>query len=476
MRKAEPDLAGRLDRERERVFELLGRRNAARAVERTAALIVVAGLILDHYDTAKRRRGLLDFDDLVERTRTLLTRSDAAWVLYKLDRGIDHILVDEAQDTSPAQWEILQAISADFFAGAGRPGPVRTFFAVGDEKQSIYSFQGARPDMFAAMKAHFGRRARAAEHDFADVQLLLSFRSARAVLDTVDRIFSRPAHAAGLTADAAGPPPHEALKTLPGLVEIWPLVTAAPAEEPRDWRLPVDVVDPGEPPVVLARRIAEAIHRWTQPGSTEAIVENGRHRPMRPGDVMILVRSRSALFDALIRALKDRHVAVAGADRLALTEHIGVMDLMAAGRAALCPEDDYALACVLKSPLIGLDDDDLMRLAPAAPRQLDASAGPLGRGAASPGRRDAAGLAAPGRRPHPVRLLHQDSVGRRWPAGSLGTPRSRSRRCARRVPEPDAGRTSARARHRSWPSWPGSRAPACRSSATWRRPATRCGS
>ena len=339
LRQSEPELCRMLDEERERIAALALRLKAAKMVERTAALISIVGSILDHYDTLKRRRGLLDFEDLVERTRTLLERSDAAWVLYKLDSGIDHILIDEAQDTSPAQWEILRAISADFFAGEGRSRALRTFFAVGDEKQSIYSFQGARPDMFAAMKSHFGKSASSAELAFADISLLLSFRSAGAILRAVDRVFAHLPNARGLTGDAAGPPPHEPLKQIPGLVEIWPAVTANVLEEPRDWRLPVDVVDPSEPAVVLARRIAEAIGRWTAPGSRETVQDNETRlrRPVRAGDVMILVRSRGAFFEAMIRALKERGIPVAGADRLSLTEHIGVMDLMAAGRAAPLP-------------------------------------------------------------------------------------------------------------------------------------------
>ncbi len=370
-RAKNPDLAQALDDERERVAGLLGRLKAARLVGRTVALVAVAAAVLAHFDTLKRRRGLLDFDDLIERTRTLLKRSDAAWVLYKLDSGIDHILVDEAQDTSPAQWEILSAISDDFFAGAGRSSALRTFFAVGDEKQSIYSFQGARPDMFAAMKRHFSMAATDAQRRFEDVKLLLSFRSARAILSAVDRVFAHPPNAEGLSGDADTPQPHEALRRFPGLVEIWPPVFVTSIEEPRDWRLPVDVVDPGQPPVVLARRIADAIARWTGPGSTETVAEgDGGRRPMRPGDVMILVRARGPIFEALIRALKERKVPVAGADRLALTQHIAVMDLMAAGRAALNPDDDFTLACVLKSPLIGLDDDDLIRLAPGRKESL----------------------------------------------------------------------------------------------------------
>ncbi|WP_245500996.1 double-strand break repair helicase AddA [Lichenibacterium minor] len=364
LRKKEPALCETLDAEGRRLVGLLGRRKSAETAERTGALMAVASAILDRYDAAKRRRGLLDFEDLVERTRNLLATSSSAWVLYKLDKGIDHILVDEAQDTSPEQWEILRAVSDDFFAGAGRPGPTRTFFAVGDEKQSIYSFQGARPDMFDEMRSYFKERAEDAEQRFAGVDLILSFRSSEAVLRAVDRVFAHAPNGRGLTHDPAGPQPHQALRRAPGRVELWPPVTAVAQPEPGDWKLPVDVVEPGDPPVVVARRIADTIHRLCRPGSGETVAEGNGRRPVRPGDVMILVRSRNSFFEAMIRACKERGVPVAGADRLALTQHIAVMDLVAAGRAALSPADDFTLACVLKSPLLGLDDDDLIALAP----------------------------------------------------------------------------------------------------------------
>ena len=209
----------------------------------------------------------------------------------------------------------------------------------------------------------------------AGVDLILSFRSAPAVLDAVDRVFAHPPNGRGLTHDPAGPQPHQPLKRIPGRVELWPAVTAVPLPEPGDWKLPVDVIEPGDPPVVVARRIADAIHRLCAPGSGETVAEGRGRRPVRPGDVMILVRARNSFFEAMIRACKERGVPVAGADRLALTGHIAVMDLVAAGRAALSPADDFTLACVLKSPLVGLDDDDLIALAPERRGTLVAALG-----------------------------------------------------------------------------------------------------
>ncbi len=369
--EAHAGLVTQIEDERDRVCPLLEKRRIAHTVARTKILVAVVHAIISTYRRDKEARGLLDFGDLIVATRKLLKRTEASWVLEKLDRGIDHILVDEAQDTSPEQWDILEAIAEEFTAGRGQREITRTFFAVGDEKQSIFSFQGARPDLFDSMRVKIERKTKAAEHIFEEIKLRSSFRSSPAIMTFVDHIFSLAANFEGLSADKLKTQ-HEALKLdLPGLVEIWPEVLPDPTAEPRDWKMPVDQLDLRDPAVVVARRIAKTIAAWIAPGSSESVEdkESGGRRPIRPGDVMILVRNRNSFFDAIIRALKEARVPVAGADRLKLTQHIAVMDLIAAGRAALLPDDDLTLACVLKSPLIGLTEDDLLMLAPSRGNQ-----------------------------------------------------------------------------------------------------------
>ncbi len=362
-----PDIADALHAEQERLDALRAMRKAAATYDRTLALIAVVDAILARYEAMKAARGVLDFDDLVARTLALLERSDARWVLYKLDAGIDHILVDEAQDTSAAQWRILEELTSDFAVGDGSRRRPRTFFAVGDEKQSIFSFQGAAPHMFGEMRRKFETKFVVGAESFAHVRLNQSFRSAPGVLSAVDKIFEHGGHQGGLVAADDVWTPHEALKReLPGLVEIWPPVGVEAHEDPRDWRLPLDLLDATDPASLVAERVAQKIARLIARGSGE-YVHDGRIRRMRPvraGDVMILVRRRDAFFEAVIRALKLCKVPVAGADRLELAEHIAVKDLIAAGRAALLAQDDLNLACVLKSPLIGLDDADLLAIAP----------------------------------------------------------------------------------------------------------------
>ncbi len=357
-----PSVADELRAEQLRLERLCSERTSAATLERTRALITIAKAVSKRYAEEKASRGILDFDDLIGKTLTLFERSDACWVLYKLDAGIDHILVDEAQDTSEAQWRILEKLTSEFSAGEGRGPASRTFFAVGDEKQSIFSFQGAAPKMFDAMRREFESRFSAAAKPFARVPLADSFRSVPGVLATVDKVFAHPGHKSGLT-DDVWMTHHSLKREPPGLVEIWPLVNESASDAPRDWKLPLDLLDSQDPSNIVAHRVAQKIKELI---SSELVhdVDLQQRRPARPGDILILVRSRGAFFEAMIRALKQFKIPAAGADRLDLTNHIAVMDLIAAGRAALLPQDDLTLACVLKSPMIELDDTDLLRLAP----------------------------------------------------------------------------------------------------------------
>jgi ATP-dependent helicase/nuclease subunit A len=366
LREKFPTLEDDLRCEQDRLIDLRERRRAALAIERSGALFVVATAILSTYARMKAERSALDFDDLIAGALALLTRSSAAWVLHKLDYGLDHLLLDEAQDASQPQWGILAALSAEFFAGAGARSLNRTVFAVSDEKQSIFGFRGAAPEMLAEMKRLFDKRHSDSERPFADVLLTFSFRSSQTILDAVDMTFRSEAAWKGVAAPDEPPPQHLAIRRdLKGVVELWPLIKPVPAPEPEDWRLPLDQTSPNDPPVVLAQRIANVIKQWRSPASRERVVDprTGDVRPIRESDVMILVRSRNAFFEAMVRALKAAGLKAAGADRLMLKDHIAVMDLIAAGRAALLPDDDLTLASALKSPLIGLDDDALLKLA-----------------------------------------------------------------------------------------------------------------
>ena len=350
MEKGNSELADCLQREAERLLALLERRKAVTCRKRTAALITIADAVISRYQKAKDRRGLLDYDDLIDKALALLGEDRAAWVHYKLDQGIDHVLIDEAQDTSPKQWEIIRLLTAEFFAGAGARAVNRTIFAVGDEKQSIFSFQGAAPREFDAMRRTFAKLCGAIERELQYVPFRHSFRSGPNLLGAVDKVFERPQAYRGLSADNVRPV-HEWLpEARPGVVEIWDTIKPKEKREIEAWDAPFDELTEKSPQVRLATKIAANVKRWTKQGT-------------RAGDVLILVRQRGAVFESIIRSLKDAHVPVAGADRLVLTEHIAVMDLMVLADALLLPADDLALATVLKSPLFGLDDEDLFKIA-----------------------------------------------------------------------------------------------------------------
>jgi len=349
---ADAPLRERLGAEQSRICALLQRRRAAGARDRSAALLIVADEVLRRYADEKKRRGLLDYEDLIDKTLALLSDFSAAWVHYKLDFGIDHVLIDEAQDTSHKQWEIVRRLTAEFTAGAGARPFGRTLFAVGDEKQSIYSFQDAAPKEFAEMLRYFKSAHEKSGLKFVVSKFEHSFRSGDSILAAVDEVFKGRDIAASVTSDKDGFPPHIALPdAAPSVVEIWEPLKPDERKEIEGWDAPFDAVSETSPRVRLARRIARTARRLVDDGEA------------RYGDVLILVRQRGELFEAIIRALKNQHIEVAGADRLMLTEHIAVMDLIALADALLMREDNLALATVLRSPLFGFSDDDLFAIA-----------------------------------------------------------------------------------------------------------------
>ncbi|MER9433436.1 double-strand break repair helicase AddA [Mesorhizobium sp. M0618] len=361
-----PDLAERYLSAANAIVETTDRLALFRMLEGTRAALTIADWLIARYEMLKRSRGFLDFNDLITRTVNLLARPDAGpWVQYKLDQGIDHILLDEAQDTSPDQWEVVKRLAEEFFAGLGARDRVhRTVFAVGDEKQSIYSFQGAAPDSFADSRLLFAGRVRDAEASFADLKLTWSFRSTDDVLTAVDRVFADASVRRGISHDP-DPLRHQAIRTdAPGYVEVWPSVGADVVDEPDDWTQAIDHAH--APAVRVAENVAATIAGWIGTGE---IIE-GRGKRLRPGDVLVLVRKRDRFVHALTRALKRRDIPVAGADRLSLPGHIAVKDLIALGHLLIQPQDDLSLAAVLRSPIFDLPEETLFTLAAQRPAGL----------------------------------------------------------------------------------------------------------
>lgn len=344
--------------EAERVIEIDRRLRAVRLAEASAALARIGLPVIRRYRDAKDARAALDYDDLIGAARRLLESHGAVeWVHYKLDQGIDHVLLDEAQDTNPDQWAVVGALTGEFFTGLGaRPGP-RTMFAVGDDKQSIYGFQGADPQAFVDWKGIFERRAHDARARWQPESLTLSFRSVAPVLALTDAVF---AGEAGRGVSLAGETiAHRAAREgHAGSVELWPLVSGADIPEAEAWEPVAQAIELPDPAQRLAVALARRIKSWI---GREALP--ARDRRIRAGDVMILVRRRDAFVAKLVRELKREQVPVSGLDRLALAESLPVQDILALCRSAVQPEDDLALAEVLRGPFCDVDEESLFALA-----------------------------------------------------------------------------------------------------------------
>ena len=374
-----PEGAEIMDREARRLFALQEALKAVALLRATGALLRLGAAILRAYEDGKRAAAVLDFDDLILECRKLLeSRGISPWVLYKLDGGIEHLLIDEAQDTNSDHWRVVEALTAEFFAGEsayeslGKRLP-RTIFAVGDAKQSIYSFQGAQPKVFTSMGEHFRQVVEQGGGRFAPVDLTHSFRSTDAVLTTVDAVFAGEDARDGLTFGGAWLNHTPVRVGQAGRVEVWPAVKPPVDEQAEPWQLPITPAGGNSPRARLAQAITKRIARWigdesAGPGDEAWLEPQGRR--IQPGDVLVLVRKRAGFVEELVRELKTRGVPVAGVDRMVLTDQLAVMDLAALGRALLLPGDDLTLATVLKGPLIGLSENALFELAWNRPGRL----------------------------------------------------------------------------------------------------------
>lgn len=350
----------------DRVETLVKKRRMIDLFEANISLFAFVDHMMSWYDRLKRSRGVLDFDDLIRMTSALLGTQNSqlqssqtpSWVMYKLDGGIDHILVDEAQDTNPEQWQIIAALAQSF--DPEDQTRTRSLFVVGDQKQSIYRFQGADPDTFEKMLSHFGESHSGTPIHLDRIPMNTSFRSTSAVLTVVDQVFNDESRLRDLR--LSEPILHVVHRQgQSGRVEVWPLVPLVKDTEKREpWVLPIDIKQSVNGPDILARRIARRIRSWMD----QKTILPSRQRPIEPRDIMILVRKREPYLSALRAALRAEGIPVASADRQEILESIAVEDLISLAQFSLLPSDDLALACVLKSPLFGGTDDDLIKIAP----------------------------------------------------------------------------------------------------------------
>ncbi len=345
--------------EQSRVYNFFSEVKSLKIAVATCHVIKLAEALLTIYRRLKTSHGYLDYDDIILTTVNLLHKNPVSWVLYKLDGGIDHLLVDEAQDTNPEQWKLVDALTGEFFAGEGAKTKQRTVFVVGDGKQSIFSFQGAEPLEFERMQSLLRKRITSASEEFRNVNLELSFRSTEPVLQAIDEVFGRDAARDGLIFSEHVITHQAHRKGMAGRVEVWPLVEVEKQEELSAWHISDKAIYILKAEAICAKNIAETIAGWLR-DKRKLLAEN---RLVTPGDIMILVQRRGYFSSALLRALKHKNIPVSGADRLILTEHIAAQDSIALAEFLLLPEDDLTLATVLKSPFIGLSEEELFELA-----------------------------------------------------------------------------------------------------------------
>ena len=351
-----PHLKIIFEEEGERISAAKKQIAAINIAEINSHLYNAAAEIANRYDNQKRQDGLMDYDDLIAKTTNLLDQKGApSWVAYKLDQGLKHIMIDEAQDTSPQQWRLLSAIADEFFANQKDEDENfgRTLFSVGDYKQSIYSFQGARPELFNGQKEKFKAAAKNAKKDFAEIELNISFRTNQTILDIVDAI----AETGG--GEGLGHMPHHRASRQgdSGFIEIMEPLQDNLDEPPE----PFDATRPYQGDKIqieLAKKVAAKLKEWIGRRYLPS-----KNRVMQAGDIIILLQKRGGLWTIIDRELRRQGLPVASADKIKVNDSIAIEDLLALGDAMLLPEDDLNLASVLKSPLFGLSENHIFEIA-----------------------------------------------------------------------------------------------------------------
>lgn len=356
-----PDLAKNLKNAQEEFIKIRDRLNTYKMLKATLASLILAKNLNKHHDELKKKYCFLDFEDLIFCTNDLLKKSEvSAWIRYKLDQEINHILIDEVQDTSLIQWEVIRSLTEDFFVGENAHSHPRTLFAVGDEKQSIFSFQGAEPTRFFRERQINQQRITNAGNKFSIIQLPLSFRSTADILTAVDKVFSIPENAQGLSEDKE-PILHRSNRIgHAGSVQIWEQVFSEKNSPPKDWISHFDSIQIESSKSIIAQRIANKIADII---GCDTVISNGKTRFIRADDILILVRKRTSFIKFMTRLLKNDHkISVSSSDKFILTDHLAIKDLMSLGYFVLSQEDDLSLAALLRSPIFNLSEDDLFEI------------------------------------------------------------------------------------------------------------------
>lgn len=347
-----PELLPKLESLQQEVFKVDQHIKMQEMQHYSSALKLLARIFLGKYEAYKEQHSLLDYEDLIHRTRLLLNNEKSRnWMLYKLDGWISHLLVDEAQDTSQEQWQIITTIIAEFDSNAKH---YNSIFVVGDEKQSIFSFQGADIAFFDSVNKNLSK----SNKNFKNITLDWSYRSTAEIIDIVYMTFAQIKNTTPLLFTSENPKILPFRKNQQGRVEIWPL-TKGQQEFQLFWALPNEYNKAETPKTLLAEQIANFIK--------QQILSNkilpATNLPVKEADFMILVRKRDELVFEIINALKKYDLQVEDSDRVTLNTNLSVLDLISIAKFVLLPQDDLNLASLLKSPILGMQEEELQQLA-----------------------------------------------------------------------------------------------------------------
>jgi ATP-dependent helicase/nuclease subunit A len=351
-----PNVLETLEPEVARIQKVEDQKRAIISSQFHDAFLRVMALAFTNYENLKNEERVVEYDDLLIRTIELLKGGESAHILMQLDYVIDHLLVDEAQDLSPLQWELIKLISEEFFSGLGAREENRTIFIVGDYKQSIYSFQGANPDVFLDIKTYFADKVKGALKEWREVDITTSFRSTQPVLEVVDKVFNNPEYRDGL--GGVGLIHHAPYRKGDGAVQVWSLAIKDAREEVDGWKIPSLEDEMYDSKKFIAQKIADNIYSWISKGRLLL----GHNRVVEPKDILILLKKRSDVLYFLINEIKKKGIAISDADRFKIKDDIIIQDILALLKFIILPQDDLNLACLLKSPFFGVIEDELYQL------------------------------------------------------------------------------------------------------------------
>lgn len=349
--------------EQDRCYDFYQNITKIKTINITISILEISLKILEVYQNEKQQRGILDYDDLIIYTLKLLTNTEySAWINYKLDSGIEHILLDEAQDTSKIQWGIIQQLTEEFFSGKGVNEKNRSIFVVGDEKQSIFKFQGASPNMFSEQYNFYKYTIENCNKFINKIDLEYSFRSLPAILKFTDTVFQQIENATRIS-KLTNIIKHNCLRSSEenqGLIEVWPLIEPAKKTETA-WQISFENDNEIKTKEQLALNIALKIREIIT--KNKVITVKNKEKNVDFKDIIILLKNRDEiLLSYLIRKLNEFNIPNSGFDKTTLLENIIVKDFLSILEFVVFPQDDFILASLFKSPILNMEEEELFFL------------------------------------------------------------------------------------------------------------------